>query len=582
MSLLSLAGRLPDSLEWGVLFRTHALAQFISNKQLVPMLGLPAGVDVAGSVAVALTSAGKCLDFGDHQPLRWVGDAPAASGGSIALRHARQLSLLSSAQQADCIGFGQLPGMAPVVLSVAVIADAALAEALFGSAPPQDHYDLLAAVGVCHLGGESCGPWWRARFRNRLGDHLRAAALSAFARTAHCNLFFLHHGRIDARLEAGLLAAAEARVAHGRGVATATAIALVLAARRTEMAMTCVPCLGLASYPFGDLVPLGLLAHALAGASWQGDAAHAATTLARRHLEHHQVQGLWPFHRGRLPTATDSALVLLGHADAAGVEALERFGDGTGGYLPQLVNAGGDALHMRDDAKLRHWCQADLGTTCLVRALRHRAGLPERTSLAWLEERFDRRAALFFANPYLTDWAFALAIAADPAAERLRDRLALEILASVNADFSFGQFDRPLSTALAILALAALGRHGRLLRIAQLRLLEDLEQQGRGPVTTPFHSTRRLPAEAADAAIRGAGVLRAGDEWHALSLYEDTHRMVLGAFALLALEVPCEAGRPVAAPDPAPHPRYRAARAARYVEAFVLPPYLDTMPGVGR
>lgn len=573
--LPALAGRLPGSLAWAVLFRTRALRALIAAEQFAPMFGLPADANAAGSLCIALTSAGACLALAEEGPWLWPSGAPPRDAGAgVADRFAERLALLAPSENADCLAFGRLPGRPPVVMALAVADGVATAEALFEEQPPQDDYDLLAAVGVRALGGEPRRGHWCARFANRLGDHLHSGMLAGFARTANCKHFFLNHGHIDETLKTGLLEAAAARVADGLNRATATAIGLALAARRAELAMTCLPPAPQPSYPFGDLVPLGLLAHALRGVAGHAPAAEAAAILARRHLERHRVGDLWPFHRGRLPTATDSALILLGRDDAGAIDALERFADGAGGYLPQLSNAAGDGSHMAEDATLRHWCQPDLGTTCLVRALRHSAGLDPRTPLELLEARFDSRAALFFANPYLVDWAFALAIAEDAAAGGLRDRLLREILAGANDDGSFGRFDRPLSTALAILALAALGCRGRPIRVAQLCLLEALEPQGHGPATTPFYSSRRLPAEATAGAVRGRGLFAVGGEWHALTLYEDTHRMVLGAFALLALQAPCDAREPVPAVETAPHPRYLAATAARYVEGFALPPYL--------
>jgi hypothetical protein len=203
-------------------------------------------------------------------------------------------------------------------------------------------------------------------------------------------------------------------------------------------------------------------------------------------------------------------------------------------------------------------------------------GLSRHTSTAWLEAQFERRSALFFANPYLVDWVLALAIAEDRDAIDLRDRLTREILASANQDGSFGRFDQPLSTALAIVALATLGHRSRTIRVAQLRLLEALEPQGQGPATTPFYATEQLPAQPASGVIRGRGMLSAGGEWHALSLYEDTHRMVLGAFAVLALQTSCDPRERATAPQQSPHPRYLAPSAARYIEAFALPPYLGS------
>ena len=580
LSLPALLNQLPHALEWGVLFRTRALVELISCDQLERMLGFPAESEITESVCVALTSAGKCLTFCTEGPWVWsLGGPPVDVMPGVAGRFADRVSMLPAAENADCLGFGQLSGQSPVVMALTIEAGVATAEALFDQRPAEDHYDLLPAVGVRSLGGEWRGAHWCARFRNRLGDHLHAGTLAGFSRTAHCNLFFLNHGRIDEPLEAGLVRAAAAGVEYGLRIATATAINLLLAARRSELAMTCIPPAPQPSYPRGDLVPLGILAYALRSLAKPAPAIEAAVTLADRYLERCQVEGLWPFHHGRLPTATDSALILLGRDDAKIIQALECFADGSGGYLPQLSNSNGDGLRMREDASRRHWRQADFATTCLVRALRRSAGLSRQTSTAWLEAQFEHRSALFFANPYLVDWALALAIAEDRDAVDtidLRDRLTREILASANQDGSFGRFDQPLSTALAIVTLATLGHCSRTIRVAQLWLLEALEPQGQGPATTPFYATEQLPAQPGGGVVRGRGILSAGGEWHALSLYEDTHRMVLGAFAILALQTSCDSRERATTPQQSPHPRYLAPSAARYIEAFALPPYLGS------
>jgi len=298
--------------------------------------------------------------------------------------------------------------------------------------------------------------------------------------------------------------------------------------------------------------------------------------LADRFLVSHRVGNLWPFHHGRLPTATDSALVLLSQKNAQAIESLEDFSDSAGGYLPQLSSDEGDALHMRREEATLHWRQPDLVTTCLVRALRRSAGLAPNTPVAWLAERFDRRAGLFFANPYLVDWALARALAGDEDAASLRKALAAEILSSRNPDGSFGRFDPPLSTAAATAALAALGHRSRAICVAQLQLLGCLEAQGHGPVTTPFFSSRSVAADAMHGALRGRGILAVGTQRHALSLYEDTHRMVLHAFAMLALQAPFDPAESVPPLAAAPHPRYLAASPSAYIEGFALPPYVQS------
>ena len=51
-------------------------------------------------------------------------------------------------------------------------------------------------------------------------------------------------------------------------------------------------------------------------------------------------------------------------------------------------------------------------------------------------------------------------------------------LASVNEDGSFGRYDVPVSTALAILALTSLGVGGQTVRRARLRLADLMMPDG--------------------------------------------------------------------------------------------------------
>jgi hypothetical protein len=576
-SLLALVNQLPDAAEWAVVFRADSLFKQISLPKCVTMMGFPAGTELLGCVAVALTSLGKCLAFHANGPWTWPAHGPQHhSGATVAGRLAPRLSLLAGIERVDCIGFGQLPTLSPVVMALTINgAGVVTAEALFDQQPPERGYDLLAAVGVHSLGGKWRHGYWCARFTNRLGDHLVSAELAGFSRTAHCNLFFLNHGRVNDRLEAGLLLAADTRIQHGLRTAAASAVELILTARRTHLSMTCVPPAPQSSYPCGDVVPLGLLAFSLGSIPNSKPAVKAACALADRFLEGYSVGNLWPFHHGRLPTAIDTALVLLGQKNTQGIEALEAFSDGAGGYLPQLSSDEGSALHMRREEATQHWHRPDFVTTCLVRALRRSSGMVLSTPVEWLEERFDRRAGLFFANPHLVDWALALAIAGDEDAPQLRKALAAEILSSRNADGSFGRFDQPLSTAAAIAALAALGHRSRAICVAQLQLLGWLEAQGHGPTTTPFFSSRSLAVDAMQGVLCGRGLLAVETEWHALSLYEDTHRMVLHAFVMLALQVPSDPSDPIPAPAGAPHPRYLAPTPSVYIEGFALPPYVE-------
>jgi hypothetical protein len=267
------------------------------------------------------------------------------------------------------------------------------------------------------------------------------------------------------------------------------------------------------------------------------------------------------------------------------IEAIEQFADGEGGYSPQLWSETAEPGRMKIVDANRHWCQPDFATTCLVRALRVEADLPPVTSLRYLEERFETRSGLYFANPYLVDWALARALRLDPYAEGLRQRLLEEILGGMNRDHSFGQFDVALSTSFAILALSNLGYSGRQLKMCQLRLAEMMEpRSGAWPVCTPFYSTFLATGgaagntgngDAADDAAKAPQMLDVNGCRHELWLYSDTYQMIATAVAISALSAPADAERVDARPAARVHPRYQCGRQEDYIAAFALPAYVN-------
>lgn len=590
-TLSAILDRLDGGLEWMVLFRLAPLRRLCDDATLRAMFFLPETIHPADHDVVVLTARGRLLAGPDGLlAVEEAGvPAPAPGAPSLADVHAARLALVD-VEGADCLGLGCAEGHPPVLLHAVIEAGEAAATAVLADEPDGHAYELLPAAGLRYLGGEWRDGLFVARYRNRLPMHVLSGRLAGFARTHNCNLFFLRHCRLDADLEAGLASAAEKRIAHGRALAVAAVQKAALAARTTSQPMTCLPPPPDAPEPYGDLVPLGFLGRALkaAPADLLGlvndrSPITAAAMLLDRHLDSRRQDGLWAFHGGRLVTSTDSALVLLGRQDRDAVAALDRFADGRGGYVPQLWTTAEAAQRpgfMPQTDENRHWCQADLGTTLLVRALRREAGLPAQTPLAMLEAEMPTRGGLYFANPFFLDWLTALAIADEPEAAPLRDRLAAEIQAAANPDLSFGRYDVAFSTACAALALAALGRRGRLLRGIQLRLLELADASGRWPAPCPFYSTFRSDGPPASAVTgRAGGHVRVGDEWHEVSLYEDTHRHIMTAVAALALLE--DAGDTAAAPAlpapsarAAPHPRYACVDAADYIARFALPPYV--------
>jgi hypothetical protein len=132
-----------------------------------------------------------------------------------------------------------------------------------------------------------------------------------------------------------------------------------------------------------------------------------------------------------------------------------------------------------------------------------------------------------------------------------------------------------------------LGYWGRTMRLAQLRLLDFMEADGRWPAATPFYSTfkfdhTRLPAHVLLGLLlnqQSRQIIQVEGQYHAVSLYRDTFQMITTALAGLALSEKCQsAGRDPNLKLPANqnrHPRYGCANHFVYLTQFALPPYLD-------
>jgi len=571
MNVTNILAQLPCSVDWMVCFKLGAIRQVSSDPQIKSMYFLPQNLDLVDHSHVVLSSVGRFLAPLEGPRLIGLGaELPAEESAfrSLATEYFPLLSLLPE-EEPDCLGFGVQDGLPPVLLHLKMAGEWGMAKALFQCEPDTTHYDLLRAVGVEYLGGQKTGTHYLASFRNYLPTHLHAGALSGYSRTGFCNEFFFRHGTIDTELETGLAKASEDRVAAIREKSLAALQALAAQACREPMAMICQPPPPEEPFPFGDLVPLGFALRALRNSSGR-----VASEL-RSKLNEARVGLLWPFHSGRLVTSTDSALILQALSSRDSVESLQRFFDGDGGYYPQLWSKREEPGKMLESAATRHWCQPDFATTCLVRSLREEVRLPCVTRFDYLEARFNTRAGLYFANPYLTDWALAEAIRNDADAKRLKTALRQEILATRNQDYSFGRYDLALSTSLAILALAAIGDDGRAIRLSQIRLIEMVRPDGLWPRSTPFYSTFIAPSQGS----RGPQIIEIEGEKHELSLYVDEHRMIGTSLAALALSVRCYPTRveQMETTQSNPHPRYTCGTVAEYVERFALTEYVRSL-----
>jgi hypothetical protein len=590
---------LPNFLEWMVLFDLRAIRQLTDDAIVREMYHLPEGIDLEPSSHVVLTSHGRFLA---SQTKSWLSEPNLGKGwspqmikSSLAERFSQQLALFP-VDEAHCLGLGEKSPFAPVLLHIKINPEGyGEAQAIFEQEPSREHYELLQAVGVKFLGGETKGNYYVAQFRNRLPVHIHAGILSHFSRTGHCNLFFLQQGNIDSLLEEGLLKAAEVRIKFAKNRACQAVAKLATeACLDSNLGMTCQPPAPAQSFAYGNLVPLGFVFKALnvaISSNTEPDILEADQTL-RKFLEDNRQEKLWAFQTGRLVTATDSALILQGFDDEDAVQALEIFADGRGGYYPQLWSSEEEPGKMLFEDSCRHWCQTDYATTCIIRGLQLRAGLPTKTSIDYLEGGFARRSGLYFANPYLVDYALACGIENDSTAEFLRQKLLNEILASMNEDYSFGNYDLAFSTALAILCMASLGFRGRTLRSAQLRLLDFMDSGGMFPVATPFYSSLRIAPKIPSKNLLGLllthnlasggqqkQIRQVQGEYHSISLYIDTCQMISTSVAALALaqnyfpEQYDLDWRKSSIQDI--HPRYQCSNHCEYIAKFALPYYLQ-------
>lgn len=607
MLVSEILSALTASSEWMVLFNLRAIQQITNDTMVAAMYHLPDDLDLDCYSHVVLSSEGRFL--AEVEGLRLVEPVSGRSwtkedvSNSLAERFASRLALFN-VNESDCLGLGEMSPFSPVILHIKIQSGVGQAQAIFDREPTQTDYELLRAVGVTFLGGEEKDDYYLARFQNRLPIHIHAGILSHFSRTAHCNIFFLRHGDIDAPLKAGLHQAAEHRVNFGKNRSVKALVNLAKLAMEETLAMTCQPPAPEQPFAYGDLVPLGFVLKGLnrgvtltennyLGTVSTTDLEIASTTRNRlnQYLLDCRQGDLWAFHNQRLITSTDSALVIQGCNEPKSVEALEMFADGQGGYYPQLWSTDKQPNKMLIDESCSHWCQADYATTCLVRALRQEAGLESKTSMEYLREGMSSRSGLYFANPYLVDWVLARAIAQDKSAATLRSQLLTEILASMNDDYSFGVYDQAFSTALAILSMAELGYRGQIMRVAQLRLLEFMGKDSLLPTATPFYSSLRLNAQLGNETILGLQMTHAfasnthqkqirqvEGEYHSISLYEDTHGLITTSITTLALSELYSGTtlehQQVNLHQSQIHPRYQCRNHSEYIAKYALPPYL--------
>ncbi|MBV8988615.1 MAG: hypothetical protein JO372_08645, partial [Solirubrobacterales bacterium] len=308
--LAALFDRLPASLEWAVAFRLERLAAVVGRRILHTAFGLPKLAIETRVDHVVLTSAGPLLARDEALEFYSGAALPPPHDVSLAERFSDLLGRVG--RNLECIGVGETQAGSPVLMTASVGADGrGSAEAWFASRPTQEGWELLPAVGVRAMSSPSqAGPRgpWHVRFSYSIAEHLDAARLARFTRTANCNRFFLLGGALDCGARAGLERAAHDRLAAARLAAYQDALAVAQTTATTLM----TACSAAGRVAYGDLVPVGMLLAGVRrlppGPPELLERGLSAVQRLRRRLTAGARDGGWPFQAGTVTTGLDSAL----------------------------------------------------------------------------------------------------------------------------------------------------------------------------------------------------------------------------------------------------------------------------------
>jgi hypothetical protein len=574
MTISDILRNLPESITWLVLFEIKGFRAIASDDVMKDMYFLNKSVELDKFDYVILTSQGRYLSSASSSVFTH-GETlePYSFQGENNLFNA-YADLLHNYEVNDAQSFAVAidPDFGKVLLYIQLKDGLAHSEGLFTFRPTQFLYELLQSVGVRYVGGVQHEGHFRAKYINRLSVHISSGTINDYSRTDNCNVFFFRHGQIDEFLKSGLFTAADKRIEITRRMVSNDLKEVATKCLNEKLAMSWLPPTGDETFPFGDLVPKGYVNRALKETGEQD-----IQPALERDIISKKLRGLWTFETDDLETSIDSALVLQSLTDAGAARQLDQFFDGEKGLYPQLWAVDPKPGEMIYDPRKRHWCQADAATTALVVALQKRHGLAVDARMEqYVRTSFDTRSDLYLANPYMVDWIYAQALMRMDGTEQLREQLKQELLQSLNADFSFGQFDKVLSSAFGAMALLALGYRGNVVMALQLFIINNYHREKNGK-NVPYYSSLIND----DGHTEGRTVKVNGYTLD-LSLHEDTYNMIYISMVALALNerigINDLTEETLLYIEAVAHPRYGAASVKEYVEQVALVPYMK--PGL--
>ena len=216
----------------------------------------------------------------------------------------------------------------------------------------------------------------------------------------------------------------------------------------------------------------------------------AITFYFYKNIKHHPVielksfiynenkNNLWSFSKNGLPTAMDTALLLMNVNNyTKGVKALEIFENGNG-YIPQICNNHESDINFIPATNVLHWCEIDIALTTLIMYLRLKNSMYVKPEiLTFIVNNYEKRSSLFISNPLFIDYIYSKFINMLPNKytfkEKLRNRLINDIIPAINEDGSINSFDIYFSSVLALLSLKNLQYEGEELKKLKLFILKN-------------------------------------------------------------------------------------------------------------
>lgn len=306
---------------------------------------------------------------------------------------------------------------------------------------------------------------WKVIIDHRLQDHLALGNANA----GFCTKYFADGMRLDSDIRSALFESLMRRVEAEREEINLFIDKYFEEYTVTSHLMRRQP----SGFPIGNVAPYGLVLPSLADEK---------ATAVRERLGRLEREGLFPFSDGYSATLADACLALE-HLDEVSSAGLLKLRTETGGFLPQSCDG-------EYPDEMIFWCQEDYGFSAWAQSILARDGLASHETHAYLLENIERRASLFIANPLFVNYLTARGLRVYGLSEERARELVEDTLSYVNSDYSFGDFDKSLSTVLALSTLSQCGYFGPQFVRGVIYLLRQCHDGDCGP-STPYYSAVR-------------------------------------------------------------------------------------------